>query len=422
MHTEMNIPTMQASNDEISTVHSVQDSVQDSVEEENTMKWYEKIHWLKMTVVVIFPLLATFSTFWVPLQRKTTIFAIGYSFLKGISITTGYHRLWSHKSFSAGKPLQIFLALFGAGAGQGSIKVWCREHRAHHRYVDTDQDPYNVAKGLFHSHIGWIIFKQDLDRIGRVNIEDFKQDSIVQWQARYYWQLFLIMSYILPTVIAGLGWNDWYGGLIYGGLLGTAIIQQRTFCINSLAHYFGDQPYDSVKSARDNFLVALITLGEGYHNFHHEFPNDWRNGIEWYDYDPTKWLIWLCNKLGLASNLNAFPANVIQKNWLQQCQKRLDQQFQTMTWGVPLAGLPIMPWEEYTAQKTLKLILIEDIVYDITSFIEKHPGGAALIRSGVGKDATGLFNGDVYRHSQAARNLLSDKRVAVIKRADTLKI
>jgi len=162
--------------------------------------------------------------------------------------------------------------LFGAGAGQGSIKLWCREHRAHHRYVDTDQDPYSVQKGLFYSHIGWIIFKDDPDKIGRVNVEDLKRDSIVTFQANYYWQLFLLMAYIGPTLIAGFGWGDWLGGYIYGGLMGTALVQQSTFCINSLAHWMGDQPYGSFKSARNCFIVAILTLGEGYHNFHHEFP------------------------------------------------------------------------------------------------------------------------------------------------------
>jgi stearoyl-CoA desaturase (delta-9 desaturase) len=285
--------------------------------------------------------------------------------------------------------------------------------------VDTDRDPYSVSKGLFYSHIGWIVFHQDPDRIGRVSVEDLKHDQVVGWQAQYYWQLFLIMAYIVPTLIAWIQWDDWRGGLVYGGLLGTSLIQQRTFCINSLAHWVGHQPYQSIKSARDNFIVALITLGEGYHNFHHEFPTDWRNGVRWYDYDPTKWTIWFCSQLGLASDLRRFSANEIKKGWLQEARKRLDRQFQTVCWGVPIEELTVIIWEEYVEQARLgqKVILIGNVVYDIAGFIKEHPGGMALIQSGIGKDATELFNGDLYQHSNAARNFLSSMRVAVIKKS-----
>jgi stearoyl-CoA desaturase (delta-9 desaturase) len=327
---------------------------------------------------------------------------------------TGYHRLWSHKAYTASKSLQIFLMLFGAGAGEGSIKLWCREHRAHHRYVDTDQDPYSVQKGLFYSHVGWIIFKDDPDKIGRVNVEDLKRDPIVTFQADYYWQLFLLMAYIGPTLIAGLGWGDWLGGYIYGGLLGTALVQQSTFCINSLAHWMGDQPYGTFKSARNCFIVAILTLGEGYHNFHHEFPSDWRNGVRWYEFDPTKWSIWLWTQFGLVTDLRFFSMNEINKSMLQASRNKLDLQYQTVQWGVPIADLPVMLLDEYYEQaRTRHLILIERIIYDITEFHKIHPGGVGLIKSAIGKDATTVFN-DMYKHSNVALNLLASMRVAVV--------
>ncbi|KAJ5351918.1 acyl-CoA desaturase [Penicillium brevicompactum] len=376
--------------------------------------WYQQLDWLMVTMVLLVPALAGLSTIWVPFQRKTQIMAFFYSLTKGFSITGGYHRLWSHKSYKASTSLQIFLMLFGAGAGQGSIKLWCREHRAHHRYVDTDQDPYSVQKGLFYSHVGWIIFKDDPNKIGRVNVEDLKRDPIVAFQADYYWQLFLLMAYMGPTFIAGLGWGDWLGGYIYGGLLGTALVQQSTFCINSLAHWMGDQPYGTFKSARNCFIVAILTLGEGYHNFHHEFPSDWRNGVHWYEFDPTKWNIWLWTQLGLVTDLRFFSMNEINKSMLQASQKELDKKVQTVQWGVPIADLPVMLLEDYYTQaQSRNLILIERIVYDITEFHKIHPGGVGLIKSGIGKDATRVFN-DMYKHSNVAMNLLAGMRIAVV--------
>ncbi|CAI7641479.1 unnamed protein product [Penicillium bialowiezense] len=382
--------------------------------QQKRVPWYQQLDWLMVTAVLLVPALAGISTIWVPFQRKTQIMAFFYSLTKGFSITAGYHRLWSHKSYKASTSLQIFLMLFGAGAGQGSIKLWCREHRAHHRYVDTDQDPYSVQKGLFYSHVGWIIFKDDPDKIGRVNVEDLKRDPIVAFQADYYWQLFLLMAYMGPTFIAGLGWGDWLGGYIYGGLLGTALVQQSTFCINSLAHWMGDQPYGTFKSARNCFIVAILTLGEGYHNFHHEFPSDWRNGVRWYEFDPTKWNIWLWTQLGLVTDLRFFSMNEINKSMLQASQKELDKKVQDVQWGVPIADLPVMLLEDYYTQaQSRNLILIERIVYDITEFHQIHPGGVGLIKSGIGKDATRVFS-DMYKHSNVAMNLLAGMRIAVV--------
>jgi len=135
-----------------------------------------------------------------------------------IGITAGYHRLWAHRSYNASRPLQYFLALCGAGAVQGSIRWWARGHRAHHRYTDTDLDPYNAHKGLLWSHIGWMLLKPRR-KPGVADISDLSKNDIVRWQHRYYLQLLLSMGIIVPTFVAGLGWGDWKGGYVYAGLL-----------------------------------------------------------------------------------------------------------------------------------------------------------------------------------------------------------
>lgn len=211
------------------------------------------------------------------------------------------------------------------------------------------------------------------------------------------------------------------GGFIYAGVLRATFVQQATFCINSLAHWLGDQPFDDRNSPRDNWITALVTLGEGYHNFHHEFPSDYRNAIEWYQYDPTKWMIWLWKKVGLAYDLKQFRQNEIEKGRVQQLQKKLDQKRSKLDWGVPLDQLPIIEWDDFVAQSKATdgtgraLVTIAGVVHDVTDFIKEHPGGKALISSAIGKDATAIFNGGVYLHSNAAHNLLSTMRVGVIR-------
>lgn len=193
----------------------------------------------------------------------------------------------------------MFLALAGACSIQGSILTWTRDHRAHHRYVDTPKDPYNVKKGLLWSHIGWLLFKPDPKLLGHVDVSDLLNDEVVTWQHRNFAAISLSTSYALPAVIAMVGWNDGWGGLLYAGILRAFLFQQSTSCVNSLAHHLGDQPYADTNSPRDHIFTSLLTFGEGYHNFHHEFPSDYRNGVRWFDYDPTKWCIALVSYASL---------------------------------------------------------------------------------------------------------------------------
>lgn len=235
-----------------------------------------------------------------------------------LGITAGYHRLWAHRSYNASKPLQYALAMVGAGAVEGSIRWWARGHRAHHRYTDTDLDPYNAHKGLLWSHIGWMVLKPRR-KPGVADVSDLSKNDIVKWQHRHYLKLVFIMGIVFPTLVAGLGWGDWKGGYVYAALLRLVFVHhvsvgngwrtvrscllQSTFCVNSLAHWLGETPFDDKHTPRDHLVTALVTIGEGYHNFHHQFPMDYRNAIKWYQYDPTKWFIWVCQELGLASHL-----------------------------------------------------------------------------------------------------------------------
>ena len=268
-----------------------------------------------------------------------------------------------------------------------------------------------------------MVMKQNPKRRGRTDISDLNADPVVVWQHRNYIKVVLTMSVLVPMSVAGVGWGDWWGGFVYAGILRMFFLQQATFCVNSLAHYLGEQPFDDCKSPRDHMVTALVTFGEGYHNFHHEFPSDYRNAIEWHQYDPTKWTIWMCKQLGLAYNLKQFRANEIKKGRVQQLEKVVHQKRAEVNWGIPLDQLPVMEWDDYAAQTTgRELVAVAGVAHDVTDFAEEHPGGRAMITAGVGKDATAMFNGGVYRHSNAAHNLLSTMRVGVIRGGSEVEI
>lgn len=225
--------------------------------------------------------------------------------LTGISITAGYHRLLAHRAYRCHPAIKAFYLIFGAAAMENSAHNWCSDHRYHHRFVDTDGDPYNAKRGFFWAHMGWIFYDEAKDRTFD-NIPDLRSDAWIQWQHRWYWPLLLAFGFLLPTLI-GLAWGRPLGGLIWGGLARMFVLHHSTYLINSAAHFFGSQPYSTRTTARDSWWVAFISLGEGYHNFHHAFASDYRNGVRWWAFDPSKWLIYLLSRVGLAWNLRRAP-------------------------------------------------------------------------------------------------------------------
>jgi stearoyl-CoA desaturase (delta-9 desaturase) len=238
----------------------------------------------------------------------------------GISICAGYHRFFSHKSYEASAPVQIFYAVFGAMAAQNSILWWSSSHRIHHQYVDNDWDPYNIKRGFWWAHILWVFHRHDAPDVA-ANAQDLLKNPIVQWQNRWYKTILIVGGFGLPTLIGAM-FGDALAGLLWGGFLRLVVIHHTTFFVNSLAHYVGRRTYNAEVSARDNWGVALLTLGEGYHSFHHRFPADFRNGIRWYHWDPAKWFIATLRMMGLASDLrSATPPQIEQARMHAELRK-----------------------------------------------------------------------------------------------------
>ncbi|KAI0089479.1 delta 9-fatty acid desaturase [Irpex rosettiformis] len=374
----------------------------------------QNIQWVSFIVLTLTPSLALYGALTVKLQWQTAVWSVIYYFITGLGITAGYHRLWAHRSYNASLPLQYFLAMAGTGAVEGSIKWWSRGHRAHHRYTDTELDPYNAHRGFFWSHMGWMLLKPR-HKIGVADVSDLSKNPVVRWQHRWYIYLIIGFGLVLPMLVAGLGWGDWAGGFFYAGAARLTFVHHSTFCVNSLAHWLGETPFDDKHTPRDHFITALATIGEGYHNFHHQFPMDYRNAIKWYQYDPTKWFITVCSWFGLASHLKVFPDNEVKKGQLTMQLKKLRETQDVLTWAPEEELLPVISWESFQDQAVKRpLIVIAGFIHDVSDFIDEHPGGRHLLVKFIGKDATTAFFGGVYDHSNAAHNLLSMKRVGVL--------
>ncbi|PYE31570.1 Delta-9 acyl-phospholipid desaturase [Idiomarina fontislapidosi] len=229
---------------------------------------------------------------------------IGTACFAGISITAGYHRLWSHKAYKAHPIVRFLFAIGGAVALQNSVLHWASDHRVHHTHVDdNDKDPYSAKRGFWYSHIGWMLREYQASRYSDYNnVKDLQDDPIVMWQHKHYLLLTLLTNFGWPLLF---GWlvGDILGGLLVVGVLRLVLNHHTTFFINSLAHIWGSQPYTDKNTARDNGVLAFLTFGEGYHNYHHIFSADYRNGIRWYQFDPTKWLIRGLSYIGLTRDL-----------------------------------------------------------------------------------------------------------------------
>lgn len=247
----------------------------------------------------------------------------GTACFAGLSITAGYHRLWAHRTYDANPVIRFIFAIGGAVALQNSALHWSSDHREHHKHVDdNDKDPYSAKRGFWYSHIGWMIREYQASRYTDYdNVKDLQKDPIVMWQHKYYLPLTLFVNFGWP-IAAGFMLGDVWAGLLVIGVLRLVLNHHTTFFINSLAHIWGKQPYTDKNTARDNGLLAFLTFGEGYHNYHHIFAADYRNGIRWWQFDPTKWLIVASKWLGLAKNLKRSSPYQVERAKLQMQLKR----------------------------------------------------------------------------------------------------
>jgi stearoyl-CoA desaturase (delta-9 desaturase) len=405
-----------------------------------------QINWLNAAVVLLPPVMLIYATLVlrVPLDARTFWVAVVAYFLNGWGITVGYHRMFSHRVCVAEPWVQALFLFLGAGAMQNSAKWWCRSHRIHHNYIDTDKDPYNAKRGFVFSHMGWILMKQDVSTLGYVDTHDLNTSRLVKLQHKYYVPIALFSGIGLWTLICGLGWGDWMGGYFYAAIAKICFVHQSTFFINSLAHsnFFGaKQNFSENHTSHDSWVCAILSLGEGYHNFHHEFAQDYRNGIKWYHWDPTKWIIRTLEIFGQVRQVVRTPNSVIERNVAtvkrNQSQRALEVSKQQLADIDARHDVPeTWSWEKFQERVRAgeKLLVVGHYVLDLQrpiptgpgythkgrtmKWMQVHPGGSRLLEAYVGRDATAAMSGAVHAHSEGAFNLLQHLRVAHIDRHD----
>lgn len=286
---------------------------------------FKNVDWGATSFLLLTPffsiLLLPIYFYFFDLTWPIVVSAIFYLFFMNLTITAGYHRLYAHRSFQAQNWVQVFLLFFGAGAFQNSALKWASDHRFHHKNVDFDNDPYSISKGGFYAHFGWMLLNE---KFKNKLASDLLRNKWVMLQHNYYVAIAIFTGFFLPT-LWGLYLGDAWGGFLFVGLIRIVLGHHTTFLVNSLCHMAGRQPYSLKHSARDNLLVAFLTNGEGYHNFHHSFEGDYRNGVRWYQWDPTKWTIRAMSWMGWTYKLRRTSKEAILKSRLQVDRNRLDK-------------------------------------------------------------------------------------------------
>lgn len=274
------------------------------------------VDWLRVIPFIGLHVTAVVGVFlvgwsWVAIGVAAALYA-----LRMFAITGFYHRYFSHKTFRTSRPMQFLMALVGASSVQRGPLWWAAHHRNHHRHSDTDKDVHSpVTRSFWYSHMGWF-----LTRAG------FRTDWSVIPDLKKYWELKLIDRFDVFIAI-GLAWLlFWLGGyleanypelgtsraqmLIWGFFVSTVVLFHCTVTINSLAHRFGRRRYRTRDESRNNWLLALITFGEGWHNNHHHFPGSARQGFFWWEVDFTFYALKVMSWLGLVWDLKPVPAEL----------------------------------------------------------------------------------------------------------------
>jgi stearoyl-CoA desaturase (delta-9 desaturase) len=288
-----------------------------------TQKKLAKLDWVNTIFLTTTPIAAV-ALSWIffknnGLAWSQIALAVVFYFVTGMSITGGYHRLFSHRAYKANNFVKLMYLLFGAATFQNSALKWCADHRIHHNHVDGEKDPYNINKGFWYAHIGWIFYQEKI--VDQKFPKDLTNDKLVMWQHKYYWVLCVLMGFGLPTLI-GYFLGSALGGFALAGLARVVFVHHCTFFINSLCHIVGTRPYTDTNTARDSAIMAVFSYGEGYHNYHHYFPTDYRNGIRWFHFDPTKWLIKTLSIVGFTNELKKVPEKLINQAKLEMKMKK----------------------------------------------------------------------------------------------------
>ncbi|CAG2163155.1 unnamed protein product [Oppiella nova] len=283
-------------------------------------KWFN-IFWLVLIHVVA--VYAYGYAMWFPMNMFTIIWTVVLACGSGFGASAGSHRLWAHRAFKARWPLKLFLVITETMAVNGSCFSYARDHRNHHKFVDTNADPKNARRGFFFAHIGWWCVKKNPDVIKcgqKLTHKDLLEDTLVMFQHRFYYPMVVVWGVLFPVLVPYYGWGeDLLTAFLVCNVLRVVITLHHLFTVNSIAHiigmsFCGKRPYDKGIGPTESKLTMYLSLGEGSHNYHHSFPMDYANCEKkwWEVFNPSTLFIDICEKLGLAYDLKKPSHQVIQ--------------------------------------------------------------------------------------------------------------
>ncbi|KAH8359576.1 hypothetical protein KR093_007603 [Drosophila rubida] len=241
------------------------------------------LKWDKVIQISLLHFVAVVCLFTYPLERLKVLTVIWSLFMGGVAgfgVTAGAHRFWTHRSYKANTLLRSLLMISYSVAGQNTLYDWVRDHRVHHKFSETDADPHNANRGFFFSHVGWLMMLKhpDVLRRGRqIDMTDIVADPVVQFHQKYFLLLKMLFCFVLPTMVPVYCWNeDWYQAFVQQCLFRYVFSLNFTWSVNSAAHLWGSRPYDKRIMPSENIYVSIVSMGEGWHNYHHVFPWDYK--------------------------------------------------------------------------------------------------------------------------------------------------
>ncbi|XP_015785334.1 acyl-CoA desaturase 1 [Tetranychus urticae] len=277
----------------------------------NNIVWRNVIWYLLLHIGAIYG----FSLAYVQAKWFTLVYALILGQVSFIGVTGGAHRLWSHRSYKATFPFRLFLIICNTICGQNSIYDWCRDHRVHHKYSETDADPHNSNRGFFFSHMGWLLCRKHplVIACGRkIDLSDLLEDPLVVFQREHYLKLFFILGFIVPALIPTLIWSESLWTSFWVCSVARYCSQlHRTWLVNSAAHMWGYRPYDKSIASAENAIVSCLTLGEGHHNYHHTFPWDYSTSEWGWSLNVTTMVIDLAQKVGFVHDCKTVPKEFV---------------------------------------------------------------------------------------------------------------
>ena len=249
--------------------------------------------------------LVCFAAIWTGVTAEAVILGVSLYWIRIFAIGAGYHRYFSHRSYETSRAFQFVLAVLAQSTSQKSVLWWASKHREHHLFSDTEKDVHSPRHyGFFYSHLGWIFDRRHGDT-NLTKIDDFARYPELMWLHRYE-QVPAAALAVSCFLVAG------WPGLIVGFFWSTVAVYHGTFCINSLAHVMGRRRYVTGDDSRNNWLLAIVTMGEGWHNNHHAFQSSVRQGFRWWEYDPTFYILKMLSWIGVVWNLKRPTPEVVE--------------------------------------------------------------------------------------------------------------